>query len=58
MPTSPDPTEVSLKVRLPKELMDSINEYRHAHKHDSKKDAVIALLRAGLGGAGANASNE
>ena len=33
-----------LKVRVPKALMDKINDYRHEAKLETRSEAVIALL--------------
>lgn len=37
-----------LKVRLSKELLTSINDYRHRQKLDTRTDAVVELLTRAL----------
>ncbi len=37
-----------LKCRIPKDLSERINDYRHAHKLAHRRDAVIELIEKGL----------
>ncbi len=37
-----------LKVRIPKTLMERVNDYRHDKKLESRTDAVISLLTHAL----------
>ena len=39
---------VSLRVNVPLPLFERLGEYRHAGRHDSKNQALVALLAAGL----------
>ena len=48
MPPKTGTTDVELKIRIPRELMDELNDYRHLRKLDSRKEAVIELLRSAL----------
>ena len=48
MATKGDSKEVELKVRIPKELMAEVNDFRHEKKLDSRKKAVEILLEKGL----------
>jgi hypothetical protein len=48
MPPKKNASEVELKVRIPRELMERLNDYRHEAKMESRKDAVLDLLSKGL----------
>ncbi len=48
MATKGDSKEVELKVRIPKDLANEINDFRHEKKLDSRKKAVVVLLEKGL----------
>jgi hypothetical protein len=48
MPPKKSKSEVELKVRIPRELMERLNDYRHQAKMESRKDAVLDLLSKGL----------
>jgi hypothetical protein len=39
---------VSLRVNVPMGLFERVNEYRHLARHESKNQALVALLNAGL----------
>jgi hypothetical protein len=39
---------VSLRVNVPLGLYERIGEYRHAARHESKNQALLTLLAAGL----------
>ncbi len=39
-------SEIELKIRVPKALMEKINDFRHSQKLDSKKQAVVHVLEA------------
>ena len=45
MPAKPP---VSLRVNVPLSMFERIAEYRHTARHDSKNQALVALLAAGL----------
>jgi hypothetical protein len=39
---------VSLRVSVPLQMFERISEYRHLARHDSKNQALVALISAGL----------
>jgi hypothetical protein len=39
---------VSLRVHVPLELYEKVGEYRHAARHDTKNQALVTLVAAGL----------
>lgn len=39
---------VSLRVHVPLELYERVGEYRHAARHDTKNQALVTLVAAGL----------
>jgi hypothetical protein len=42
------PPTVNLRVNVPLSLYERIGEYRHTARHDSKNQALVTLLAAGL----------
>lgn len=48
MSRKPAPPGVSLRVRCPLQLYARISEYRHAAHHESRSQALVTLIAAGL----------
>lgn len=48
-------TDRVFKVRIPADLMEEVNDFRHEHRLDSRTEAVIILLRRGLDNANSSA---
>lgn len=55
MATTGKSETAELKFRIPRSLLEKLNNYRHEHQHDSRTDAILALLRRGLESETANA---
>jgi hypothetical protein len=48
MPKAPSKPSVSLRVRCTPVLYERISSYRHEARHESKNQALVALIAAGL----------
>ena len=48
VPIMPKKPHVSLRINCPLPLYEKIGEYRHAARHETRGQAMITLLAAGL----------
>jgi hypothetical protein len=44
MPPKSGKSEIELKVNIPRPLMEKLNEFRHANRFETRKEAVISIL--------------